>query len=58
MLEYKKGVDILSAVGGVTTIGEAKQLFAQQLDEKHLARLAKITNEEALLKGCKRHRHV
>jgi len=50
MLEFKKGVDILSAVGGVTTIGEAKQLFEQRLESEHRARLAKITNEEALLK--------
>ncbi|MBM9613180.1 phosphoenolpyruvate carboxykinase (GTP) [Desulfobulbus rhabdoformis] len=50
MLEFKKGVDILSAVGGITTISEAKKLFEQQLDQDHLNRLAKITNEEALLK--------
>jgi phosphoenolpyruvate carboxykinase (GTP) len=50
MLEFKKGVDILSAVGGVLTIGEAKALFAQRLESEQLARLAKITNEEALLK--------
>jgi phosphoenolpyruvate carboxykinase (GTP) len=50
MLEFKKGVDILSAVGGITTIGEARQLFEQRLDREQLARLAKITNEEALLK--------
>jgi len=50
MLEFKKGVDILSAVGGVLTIGEAKALFAQRLENEQLARLAKITNEEALLK--------
>lgn len=50
MLEFKKGVDILSAVGGVLTIGEAKALFAERLKSEQLARLAKITNEEALLK--------
>ncbi len=50
MLEFKKGVDILSAVGGIKTIGEARQLFEQRLTGEHLARLAKITNEEALLK--------
>ncbi len=50
MLEFKKGVDILSTVGGITTIIDAKKLFEQQLDQKQLARLAKITNEEALLK--------
>lgn len=50
MLEFKKGVDILSAVGGVTTIGEAKSLFERRLDGEHLNRLAAIRNEEALLK--------
>lgn len=50
MLEFKKGVDILSMVGGVTTIDEAYNLFKQQLDKEHLARLVRITNQEALLK--------
>ncbi|MGE4560976.1 MAG: phosphoenolpyruvate carboxykinase, partial [Desulfobulbus sp.] len=50
MLEFKKGVDILSAVGGVATIDEAKRLFEQRLDREHLDRLAKITSEAALLK--------
>jgi len=50
MLEFKKGVDILSAVGGITTIGEARKLFEQRLDSEHLGRLAMITNEEALMK--------
>jgi len=50
MLEFKYGVDILSAIGGITTIGEANKLFEQRLDKKHLERLCAITNEEALLK--------
>ena len=50
MLEFKKGVDILSVVGGITTIGEARKLFEQRLDAKHFARLARIQNQEALLK--------
>ena len=49
-MEFKKGIDILSAVGGIATLGEARNLFAQRLDQKHLARLAMIANEEALLK--------
>ena len=28
MLEFKKGVDILSDIGGIHTIGEARQLFS------------------------------
>ena len=50
MLDFRKGVDILAAVGGVSTIAEARQLFARRLDPEHLARLGTITNEEALLK--------
>ena len=50
MLELKKGVDILAEVGGIESIDEAKKLFQEKLDEEHLARLAKIKNEEALLK--------
>lgn len=50
MLEFKQGVDILSTIGGMTTIGEARKLFEQRLDSEHLQRLAAITNEEALLK--------
>jgi len=50
MLEFKKGVDILSAVGGISTIGEARKLFEQRLDSEHLGRLGAIKNEEALLK--------
>ena len=50
MLELKKGIDILSAVGGVSTTDEAKKVFAEKLDSTTLERLSKITNEEALLK--------
>ncbi|MHC4695953.1 MAG: phosphoenolpyruvate carboxykinase (GTP) [Planctomycetota bacterium] len=50
MLELKKGVDILAEVGGIKSIDEARKLFEEKLDQKHLARLGKIKNEEALLK--------
>ncbi len=50
MLELKKGVDILSDTGGVTSIDDARKLFQQKLNPKHLARLEKIKNEDALLK--------
>jgi len=50
MLELKKGVDILSAVGGVTTIDQARKLFESKLDEEHRKRLGHIKSEEALLK--------
>lgn len=50
MLELKKGVDILSDIGGVTTLEQANTLFAQKCDQANLAKLQKITNQEALLK--------
>ena len=50
MLEFKKGVDILSDIGGIHTIGEARQLFQQRLNIEHLRRLEAIQTEEALLR--------
>ncbi len=49
-MEFKKGVDILSAVGGIATIDAARKLFTERLDSEHLQRLNAIHNEEALLK--------
>ena len=50
MLELKKGVDILAAVGGIKTIDEARQLLEEKLDAENLAKLNKIKTEEALIK--------
>ena len=50
MLELKKGVDILSTVGSINAIEDAKSLFAEKLDAENLDKLSKIQNEEALLK--------
>ncbi|HOX24145.1 MAG TPA: phosphoenolpyruvate carboxykinase (GTP) [Candidatus Krumholzibacteria bacterium] len=50
MLELKKGVDILGAVGGVTTIAAARTVIATHLDGANQKKLAPIRNEEALLK--------
>jgi len=50
MLELKKGIDILAKVGGINTLDEAKALFEVKCDQENLAKLSKITNEEALLK--------
>ena len=50
MLELKKGIDILAEVGGIKTLNEAKALFEVKCDQENLAKLSKITNEEALLK--------
>lgn len=50
MLELKKGDEILAVVGGVTTIAEARNVFANNLDEINNKKLAQIKNEEALIK--------
>jgi phosphoenolpyruvate carboxykinase (GTP) len=50
MLELKKGVDILAEIGGVDTLDGAKAVFEAKCDAENLAKLSKITNEEALLR--------
>ena len=50
MLELKKGVDILTDVGGVSTIAEARAIIDAKLDAENLKKLAPIKNEEALIK--------
>ena len=50
MLEMKKGVDILSEIGGIKTIEQAKAIFTEKCDPENLDKLYKIKNEEAILK--------
>ena len=50
MLELKKGIDILSEIGGIKTLAEAKALFEKKCDRENLNKLSKIRNEEAILK--------
>ena len=50
MLEMKKGIDILSDVGGIADITAARALFKSKLDDSNLAKINTIKNEEALLK--------
>ena len=50
MLELRKGDDILTVVGGISTIGAARELFAAQLDDAAQEKLSQIENEEALIK--------
>jgi len=50
MLELKKGIDILTEVGGIHTLDEAKALFERTCDTEALARLAGIRNAEVSLK--------
>ena len=50
MLELKKGIDILSFVGGVDTIDAARKIIDEALDPTNKAKLSVIKNEEALIK--------
>ncbi len=50
MLELKKGLDILTEVGGIRDIAAAKALLETKLDAVNQEKLAVIQNEEALMK--------
>ncbi len=50
MLELKKGIDILTDVGGVSNIAEARAIIDAKLDKENLDKLAPITNEDVLIK--------
>ncbi len=50
MLELNKGKDILEAIGKIKSIKEAKELIASKVDKVNQAKLAKIKNEDALIK--------
>ncbi len=50
MFALKKGIDILVEVGAIRTLDEANALFAAKCGPEEMAKLRKITNQEALLK--------
>ena len=50
MLELKKGVDILEAVGGIATIEDAKAVLSERLDETNQQKLSVVNNQDALIK--------
>ncbi|HMB01188.1 MAG TPA: phosphoenolpyruvate carboxykinase (GTP) [Spirochaetota bacterium] len=50
MLELKKGIDILTEIGGIKDIAAARELITSRLDQESRDKLARIKNEEALLK--------
>ncbi len=50
MLKLKNGIDILSHIGGIKKMDEAKKIFEKYLGDDDAKKLSKITNEEALLK--------
>lgn len=50
MLELRKGDDILSTLGGITSVANAKTVLKDNLDAENFSKISKINNEEALLK--------
>jgi phosphoenolpyruvate carboxykinase (GTP) len=50
MLELKKGMDILSMIGGIQTPDEARLLFEDRCSQETVTRLSRITDGEILLK--------
>ncbi|MBW2658667.1 MAG: phosphoenolpyruvate carboxykinase (GTP) [Deltaproteobacteria bacterium] len=50
MLELKKGEDILAAIGGISTIDQARSAIADKLDDRNQQKLSIIKNEDALIK--------
>ena len=51
MLELKAGADILTEVGGIKSIVEARKIFQDKLDADNLAKLDKIKTSFSLPKG-------
>jgi len=50
MLEKKKGIDIVTEIGGITTFEAASKLFENRLDPTSLSRIQKITHSEVVIK--------
>jgi phosphoenolpyruvate carboxykinase (GTP) len=50
MLNLQQGTDILTEVGGITSIDDARAIFEKKLDAENLAKLNKIRTEEALIR--------
>jgi phosphoenolpyruvate carboxykinase (GTP) len=50
MLELKKGIDILSEIGGVKSAEDADALFKEKMDDANYAKMQKIKNPEVRLK--------
>ena len=50
MLELRKGIDILAAVGGIASAAEARALLDRTLDADNRRKLSAVKNAEALVK--------
>ena len=50
MLELRKGDDILSTIGGITSVAKAQAVLKDSLNAENFSKISTITNEEALMK--------
>ena len=50
MLERKKGIDIVSGIGGIKTTEQAMELFVKKMDQENIDKIRRIKNVEAILK--------
>ncbi len=50
MFELKKGIDILSHIGGLKRSEETEKLFRDKIDDSNFEKIQKIKNDEARLK--------
>ncbi len=50
MLERKKGIDIVSGIGGIKTTEQAMELFVKKMDQENMDKIRRIKNVEAILK--------
>jgi phosphoenolpyruvate carboxykinase (GTP) len=50
MLELKKGTEILSHIGGIAKLEQARALLAEKMGDAELAKLNTISTEDALIK--------
>ncbi|MBN2569615.1 MAG: phosphoenolpyruvate carboxykinase (GTP) [Deltaproteobacteria bacterium] len=50
MLEMKKGIDIVTEIGGITTHEDALRLFEEKLDRENLSKIYKIKNRDVIAK--------
>ncbi|HDQ93590.1 MAG TPA: phosphoenolpyruvate carboxykinase (GTP) [Synergistetes bacterium] len=50
MLEMKKGIDIVTEIGGIITYEDALKLFREKLDRENLSKIDKIKNTDVIAK--------
>lgn len=50
MLKLREGADLLTEIGGIKTVEQAKALFQKRCDSQTQARLAQISTPDALIK--------